>query len=131
MESGMKLFKSEHDMQVALFEWARGTKKRPGMCIQYPELELMYAIPNARKTTVSGLIYMSKEGLRAGVPDICLPVPRGGYGALYIELKMPGNKPRPNQKWWLDALQEAGNKALCTDDIRVAQDCIIRYIKGE
>ena len=26
---------------------------------------------------------------KAGMPDICLPVPHGGYAALYIELKTP------------------------------------------
>jgi len=71
----------ESDHQIALFQWVSYQLKR------YPELELLYHIPNGGyryKTTARRL---KAEGVKAGVPDICLPVPRGGYHGLYIEMK--------------------------------------------
>lgn len=32
---------------------------------------------------------MKKEGMRSGVHDIFLPVARGGFSGLYIEMKAP------------------------------------------
>jgi hypothetical protein len=48
------------------------------------------------------------------VPDICLPVPRGGWHGLYIELKARGGSASREQKQWLAALQRLGYRAeLC------------------
>lgn len=56
------------------------------------ELALLHHIPNggARSKATAGRL--KAEGVKAGIPDICLPVPKNGYGALYIELKVPENK---------------------------------------
>lgn len=49
----------------------------------------MFAIPNGGHRHKATAGRLKAEGVRAGVPDLCLPVPRNGYGALYIELKAP------------------------------------------
>ena len=67
--------------QQALFEWAAYQK------CKYPELECMYHIPNEGKRSPQTGAKLKRMGLSPGVPDICLPVARGGYSALYIELK--------------------------------------------
>ena len=92
----------EHHDQVALFRWAAWNLAR------YPELEWMYAVPNAAKRSPRQGAYMKAEGLKAGVPDICLPVARGGYNGLYIEMKIKGNKPTEKQLEWHVALREQG-----------------------
>ena len=55
---------------------------------------------------------MKAEGLRPGFPDLGLPVAKGGYHGLFMELKMVGNKPNKNQIYWLDRLNEQGYMAL-------------------
>ena len=35
---------------------------------------------------------MAGAGLVPGNPDLCLPIPRHPYGALYIELKLPAER---------------------------------------
>lgn len=74
---------SESSHQIALFRWAAVAEATR------PELALLYSVPNggARHKATAGRL--KAEGVRAGVPDVCLPVPRGGFGALYIELKAP------------------------------------------
>ena len=77
---------SEHSEQAALFRWAAMQSK------SIPALALLLAIPNggARSLTTGGRL--KAEGVKAGVPDIVLPVPRGSYASLWIELKRPATE---------------------------------------
>lgn len=99
---------SEHDEQVSLFRWAEVAAAR------YPELALLHAVPNAGGYTggyrqnARRVAAMLREGVRPGVPDICLPVARKGFHGLYIELKYGKNKATQAQTWWLDALSRQG-----------------------
>ena len=68
----------------------------------WPELALLHHIPNgghrARKTARD----LARSGVRAGVPDYCLPVARGGAHGLYLELKrLHGGRVSPEQREWL------------------------------
>lgn len=114
----------EHAEQVKIFSWAKWKKN------QYPELALMYAIPNANKRSIKAAMYMKAEGLKAGMPDICLPVARGGYSALYIELKVGKNRPNDNQKIFLNLLNEHGNLALCIQGGDAAIGVIEAYLES-
>ena len=79
------LIPSESVEQQHLFQWARM------MSGAHPELALMYKITNeGRRSRVNGA-RMVAEGMKKGVPDICLPVARGGHHGLYIELKRERN----------------------------------------
>lgn len=51
--------------------------------------ELMYAIPNGDKRDPRIAAKLKAEGVKPGVPDIFLPVPRSVFHGLYIELKRP------------------------------------------
>ena len=77
---------AEHIEQSLLFQWAEHASGR------YPELKLLFAIPNfsGRLGKVPPLAAriqagkLKREGRKRGVPDICLPVARGGFHALYV-----------------------------------------------
>ncbi|MCK5606506.1 VRR-NUC domain-containing protein [Candidatus Pacearchaeota archaeon] len=115
-----KLRELEHDHQVALFAWAAYDKR--------PELKLMYAVPNGglRNKAVAGKL--KAEGVKAGVPDIVLPVARGGFHSLYIELKVGKNTVKANQRDWLDRLHGAGNMAVVCYGWDKAQKVIEGYL---
>lgn len=79
----------------------------------WPELACLYHVPNgghrARKTAAE----LARSGVRAGVPDYCLPVPRGGFHGLYVELKrLSGGRTSPEQREWLAMLQAQGYRAV-------------------
>ena len=93
---------SEHDEQVALFEWSDWKAN------QDPAYGLMHAVPNGGHRHKAVAAKMKAEGVKAGVPDICLPVPRGGYHGMYVELKVGDNQPTEQQEWWLERLAEQG-----------------------
>ena len=113
---------SEHSEQVALMTWARlQTKKRPA-------LKLLYAVPNAAKRSPRLGAYMKAEGLTAGVPDLCLAWPLGGYGGLYIELKSMTGTATESQKEWIAKLNAAGNYAAVCKGWLAAKTLIENYL---
>lgn len=92
----------ESGHQEAIFSWCDYNRNR------YPELALLYHVPNGGKRDAATARALKRQGVKAGVPDLVLPVARGGYHGLYIELKAGKNKPTELQKWWLEKLQEQG-----------------------
>jgi len=114
---------SEHDEQVALFQWAG---YQLGAC---PELALMFAIPNGgdRHPAVAGKL--RDEGVKPGVPDICLPVPRGKYHGMFLEMKFGKNKPKPDQFKWMGALRDQGYYVRLAWDWQTAAEFITRYLE--
>ena len=116
----------EGEEQATLFSWA------DMQSYHYPELKLMFHIPNGGKRSKSEAARFKKEGVKAGVPDIFLPVPRGGYNGLFIELKRLSNsRVSTAQNEWVPALREQGYAAEVCKGWVAASALIEKYIKGE
>lgn len=117
---------TESQEQVTLFAWAHMSLAK------YPELEWLFHVPNGGYRNAREAQRLKKEGVKAGVPDVCLPIPRGGYHSLYIELKrQAGGSVSPDQKKWLEALKNAGHKAVVCKGFEMAKEEIINYLNGE
>lgn len=114
---------SEAQEQRALFQWAGYAEQ------QYPELKLLHHIPNGGKRDVRTAANLKKEGVKAGVPDICLPVTRGQYHGLYIELKTVKGKVQKNQKEWLNALNSEGYATKVCYGWLEAKEVIEKYLE--
>jgi hypothetical protein len=113
---------SEHSEQSALIQWAAMQEAR------YPELRLLFAIPNgSARDKITGAL-LKREGVKAGVPDLFLPVARGGHHGLFIELKVGRNKPAEKQAAWLDALTQAGYLAVACWGWWEAREVIEEYL---
>ena len=52
--------------------------------------------------------HLKQQGVKSGVPDLCLPVPRGQYHGLYIEMKTESGHTSDEQEWWGERLQAQG-----------------------
>ena len=113
---------SEHDEQVALFQWAQMQAGK------YPELDLIYAVPNGGKRHLHTAVKLKREGVKAGVPDIFLPVARAQYHGLYIEMKFGKNKLSEQQAWWKVKLQEQGYMCWVSYSFEDAKDIILAYL---
>lgn len=113
----------EHEHQSALFQWAAYNTTR------YPELEMLFAVPNGTRTTPGVARKMVEEGVRKGVPDICLPVASGEYHGLFIEMKIPGAYARPEQKHWIEQLQMQGYFATVCHGWEEAAQLIEHYLQ--
>ena len=126
----------EREMQVALFKWAALA------AATMPELRLLFAIPNgfsgAVRTRKDGTKFCSSkakmvgEGLKSGVPDVCLPVARGEFHGLWLELKAGDNTTSPTQREWMGALTAQGHAVhLVRNEWTHAVRIIEEYLKGE
>lgn len=117
---------TEHEEQVALFDWAK--RMEPF----YPELKELHAIPNGGLRSARTAAMLQREGVKAGVPDICLPVPRNGKHGLYIELKRRARwKLSEAQAWWLDRLARDEYVAAVCVGWDQARDTILEYLRSE
>lgn len=114
---------TEAQEQRALFQWAGLAEQ------QYPELKLLHHIPNGGKRDARTAANLKKEGVKAGVPDMCLPVARGQYHGLYIELKTAKGKVQKNQNEWLNALNKEGYATKVCYGWLEAKESIERYLE--
>lgn len=116
---------TEAQEQEALFRWAAYNRAK------YPALALMYHIPNeGRRSGLTGY-GLKMQGLRPGVPDICLPVPSMHHTALYIELKRrDGGRLSDAQAGWIAALNRVGCRAVVCHGWDEARTEIERYLGG-
>jgi len=120
----MIVVSQEHQEQVAVFDWAGFSTGR------WPELALLYAIPNGGERHPAVAIRLKAEGVKAGVPDLCLPVARGGYHGLYIELKSWEGKLSAEQRRWLADLEGQGYRAVMCRGWEAAQRLIETYLSA-
>ena len=112
----------ESGHQEALFSWAAYNVGR------MPELEYMHHIPNGGKRDKATAIALKRQGVKAGVPDVYLPAPRGEYHGLYIELKAGNNTTTQNQRSWLKFLRQQGYYTAVCYGWQLAADLIERYL---
>lgn len=123
VKSSVRRENREEAEQEALFQWVEYQSS------VHPELKLLYHIPNEGKRSAAAGAALKKAGLRKGVPDLCLPVARGIYHGLYIELKAGKNQPTVSQLEWLEALERQGYKAVWCVGWEKAKEVILDYLK--
>ena len=114
----------ESQEQQALFQWAELNKKK------YPELELLYHCPNGGRRNVIEAARLKREGVKAGVPDVFLPVARNGHHGLYLEMKSKGGRITDNQCYWIQSLMKQGYMVWICRDWENAKNAILGYLNG-
>lgn len=117
---------NEHSEQRDYFKWINW------MLPHHPHWESIYAIPNAGKRSYGALQYYLDEGMRPGMVDICHPFARGGYNALYIEMKwgkktQKKNQPRDNQVHRMKLLRANNNKVEVCYGFEEAKSVLLEY----
>ena len=111
--------------QQHLFQWAAF------MSGKYKELEYLHHIPNGGSRNKKEAVNLKRQGVRAGVPDLDLPVARKGYHGLRIEMKYGKNKPTEEQVKWLVFLKVQGYATAVCYSWQEAARTICRYLDIE
>lgn len=91
---------TEHGHQRAIFQWCAQHIN------QYPDLAALFAIHNAGHGDRIRGARAKAEGVKAGVPDLFLPVPRAEFHGLFIELKRPKDKNKKKTKGNTSTIQD-------------------------
>ena len=112
---------TEHAQQAALFAYiAQQT--------DYPELKLAFSIPNGGLRDKVTAARLKSEGCKAGVWDIFLPVPRGPWCGMFIEMKAGKNRLTEMQREFRDNLAGNYRFAVCYG-WEEARDEMMRYME--
>ena len=113
-----KAASSEHDLQVECLRWLRYA--HPGV--------LCYAIPNGGYRTITTARAMRAEGQKAGMPDLHIPIGRGEYLSLYIEMKNgKAGRLSEAQKEMHETLRKYRNKVVICRNLLEFQQEINTY----
>lgn len=152
---------TEHAHQRALFSWASiaadygfhyawdelayDHRTRPGLALRYwassePKLKRLFAIHNQGHGDAIRGGRAKAEGVKAGVPDIMLPVSQRGIdvmpcNGLFVELKRPKTDKRgkgsasEKQEDWITYLNDEGYIAVVCVGWEDAARAIQRYLE--
>jgi hypothetical protein len=110
----------EHEEQVKIFAWVFEHEK------EMPDLRWLFAVPNwiGTRTAKHGA-RLKAEGRRAGVLDMWMPVRRGVFPGMAIELKAGKNRPSAEQQAWIKHLMREGWRVI----VAYSADEVIRALK--
>lgn len=118
------ILEAQHQERVfALVEFWKG---------RFPDLAALFAIPNGgfrHKATAAAL---KRGGVRAGIPDLQLPVPRALFHGLWIELKrLREGQVSEAQAGWLTYLEAQGYRAIVCWGWRAAWEELCEYLGAD
>lgn len=119
MSSIIQLPPTEYQEQVALMKW---------VATQPLLRELFIHIPNEGKRSPIAGAHLKRMGMRKGVSDNFLALPRKGYHGLWMELKrLKGAKETPEQKDWINKMLELNYAAHFAYGWENARDILLQY----
>lgn len=115
---------TEHQIQSDLISWCEV------IAPYHPELSMLFAVPNGTYKSPSARMKYQREGLKPGVPDLCMPLPSRDkkYIGLFIEMKAKRGAVSDVQKTWIDALRNAGHRVEICRQWTDAANVIIDYL---
>ena len=89
----------------------------------------VYHVPNGGRRNAKEAYFLKRSGVSAGVPDLCIPLARGGFFGLYIEMKYGKNKTTPAQDKWLELLHKENYRCWICYSADEAIEVIKSYVK--
>jgi hypothetical protein len=124
---------TEHDEQVAVVDYLHE---------RYPNI-LFWSTPNgarlasgrgkqAGKLAAIRWFRLVAEGALPGVSDLIIFEPRGGYSAMFVEMKRDdgGDGGSENQLWFLRQIEERGGFGVIAEGYEDAKTWIDSYLSG-
>lgn len=114
------MLKPEQVCHINLMNWMRHT---------YPiEEESTYHIANERKCSPQQGALLKKMGVKAGVADLFIAVPRHGKCGLWLEIKVDNNKPTQHQIGFLEKGLCSNYAAACCWGLDACKQTIADYL---
>lgn len=117
--------RSEDTEQEVVIQWVRMNSGK------WPELSLLHHIPNGESRGKSEAARFKRMGVLAGVADLHLPVARGPWHGLYIEMKYGEGRLSNSQKDFLKLAAEQGVYCIVCYSAEDAIEVIRQYVSRE
>ena len=111
----------ESNMQQAFIHWFR---------LLYPkDWRMCFAVANGGARNPKEGAMLKREGVVAGVADVMITIPRGGYGSLGLEFKTSTGRQSAAQKDWQADFERVGNKYVVVRSLDEAIEVTKNYLK--
>lgn len=123
-KNGARICATEEQEQIVVMHWAEM------FAAGRPELELLFHIPNGGKRSKSEAARFKAAGVCPGIPDLFLPVARGGYHGLWIEMKAKDGRVSPAQRDMMGRLSAQGYRCVVCFGADEAIAQITEYLEG-
>lgn len=121
-KKGKKHDKPEERMQIEFFNQVP---------IFFPKLpsKLLFACPNGGSRNIIEAKNLKAQGVKSGVSDVLLLIPKKGYSCLCIEFKTPTGRQSDEQIAFQYQAEEYGNKYVVVRSVKEAIDTLKGYLE--
>lgn len=113
------MLNAEEIEQINLISW---TSTKPDLWAY------VIHIANQRQCTQIQGRKLKRMGVKKGVPDLFIAIPRNGCHGLWIELKAGSNRTTTEQNEFIDLLNKQGYKAVIAYGYKEARQVIEEYM---
>ena len=109
---------TEHQLQCAIVQYCD--------LMHWP----VFHVPNGgARDRITGAI-LKRQGTRAGIPDLFLPIAARNMHGFFLELKAPGKHPSAAQQEWIMLLNNNGYLVQVHNNLGQAMDALDWYMGG-
>ena len=116
--------KSEHHEQCRFFNYVNFLSS-----LHQDEKELIYAVPSGGYRKPTEAIRLKAEGVRTGIPDVSVDLPRGGFHGMRIEMKRgKGGSLSPDQVRKHELLRKQGYYVVTCNSAEIAITELEKYL---
>lgn len=119
-----KRVQKEAHEQEAVIQWAKLQEQ------VWPELKLLFHIPNGGSRNVIEATNLKRQGVKRGVPDLFLPVPKSGTHGIFIEMKSEKGRVSDEQHWYIQQLRLQWYRVEICYSAESAINAIKNYLEG-
>lgn len=95
---------------------------------QIPD-KLLFAVPNGGSRNKLEAINLKHQGVKSGVADVILLIPKGGFASLCLEFKTKTGKQSPEQKEFQKQAENCGSKYVIVRSVKEAIEEMKIYLK--
>ena len=112
----------EADIQSEFFAQAK---------IFFPRIpeKLLFAVPNGGSRNKLEAINLKRQGVKSGVSDVLLLIPKGGFASLCLEFKTKTGKQSDEQKEFQKQAENCGSKYVIVRSVKEAIEKVREYLK--
>lgn len=115
-----------HDNEEARMQ-ADFFRKVPFFFPRLPD-KLLFAVPNGGSRHKIEAANMKRQGVKAGVADVILQVPKKGFASLCLEFKTKKGKQSRDQKEYQRQVEMAGSKYVVVRSVEEAIKVVLEYL---
>lgn len=90
---------------------------------------LLFAVPNGGSRHKIEAANMKRQGVKRGIADVILQVPKKGYASLCLEFKTSTGRQSDEQKEYQRQVELAGSKYVVVKSVQQAIKTMTEYLK--